>query len=142
MPRIDIALPENFIFSTALEIQQQQINAAGHLDNVQLVALLSEARQKFFLSLGYTDIHIEGLGTVVTDTVVQYLSEAFEGETLVFDVATDDFNKYGGDLLMRVRDRATGREVARCKIGFVFFDYAARKVARIPEPFLERLDKA
>lgn len=142
MARLNIALPDSFDFSTEIELRPEHINAANHLDNVQLIVLLSEARKQFFNSLGYTQTDVEGLGTVIADTAVQYVSEAFEGETLVFELATDDFNKYGCDLLTRVRERATGRDVARAKTGFVFYDYAARKIARIPEAFLARLEAA
>lgn len=142
MARLNIALPDSFDFSTEIELRPEHINAANHLDNVQLIVLLSEARKQFFNSLGYSQTDVEGLGTVIADTAVQYVSEAFEGETLVFELATDDFNKYGCDLLTRVRERATGRDVARAKTGFVFYDYAARKIARIPEAFLARLEAA
>lgn len=142
MPRIRIDLPEHFPFSTELQIYASHINEAAHLDNAQLLTLVSEARKRFFKSLGYTDLQIEGVGTVITDTAIQYISEAFHGETLTFEMAADDFNKYGCDLLYRVRDKDSGREVARGKIGIVFFDYGSRKVAAVPERFREKVSAA
>ena len=41
---------------------------------------------------------MDGVGIVVADAAVQYKSEAFHGEILVFEMALDDFNKYGCDL--------------------------------------------
>ena len=38
---------------------------------------------------------------------VQYRSEAFHGEVLVFDMAADDFNKYGCDLVWRITEKAS-----------------------------------
>jgi 4-hydroxybenzoyl-CoA thioesterase len=142
MPRVRIDLPEHFLFSTEVQIYSGHINDAGHLDNAQLLALASEARQRFFKSLGYTQLDVEGVGTVVTDTAVQYRSEAFHGETLVFEMTADDFNKYGCDLVYLAREMTSGREVARGKIGIVFFDYAARKIAPTPERFRARLSTA
>lgn len=135
MPRIRIDLPERFTFSTEVQIYLSHINEAAHLDNAQLLTLVSEARQRFFQSLGYTQTQVEGVGIVVADAAVQYLSEAFHGETLVIEMTADDFTKYGCDLVYRIRERDSGREVARGKTGIVFFDYDVRKVAPVPPPF-------
>jgi len=135
MPRIKIDLPARFPFSTEVQIYLSHINEAAHLDNAQLLTLVSEARQRFFQSLGYTQTQVEGVGIVVADAAVQYLSEAFHGETLVIEMTADDFSKYGCDLVYCIRERDSGREVARGKTGIVFFDYAARKVAPVPQAF-------
>ncbi len=139
MPRISIDLPDVFRFSTELQIYQSHINEAGHLDNAQLLTLVSEARQRFFGSLGYTQTRIEGVGTVITDAALQYLSEAFHGETVVIEVGAHEFNKYGCDLVWRMREKTSARDVARGKTGIVFFDYALRKVVPVPAAFRERV---
>ena len=51
-----------------------------------------------------------------------------------------EFNKYGFDLVYRVGEQVSGREVARGKIGIMFFDYAARKPMVVPAAFRERFD--
>lgn len=135
MARILIDLPEHFLFSTDVPIYITHINKAQHLDNAALIALLSEARVRFFRSLGYDELDVEGVGIVVADAALQYKSEAFHGETLAFSMAPTDFNKYGFDLMWRVADKASGREVARGKMGILFFDYAAKRAAGIPEAF-------
>jgi len=143
MPRISIDLPERFAFTTELQIYQSHINEAQHLDNAQLLTLVSEARQRFFTALGFTQTRVDGtVGVVIADAAIQYLSEAFHGETLVFEMNADDFSRYGCDLVYRARDKTSGREVARGKTGIVFFDYAARKVAPVPEPFRVRIAAA
>ncbi len=69
----------------------------------------------------------------------QYRSEAFHGETLVADMTADDFNKYGCDLVWRLSDKASGREVARGKHGIIFFDYAVRKPVAAPAAFVAKV---
>lgn len=139
MPRIKIELPETFIFSTEIPIYIGHINYGHHLDNAQLISLVSEARVRFFKSLGYSELDIEGVGIVVADVAAQYRSEAFHGETLVVDMAANDFNKYGCDLVWRLNDKASGREVARGKHGIMFFDYAARKATSVPPAFMVKV---
>jgi acyl-CoA thioester hydrolase len=135
MPRIKIDLPERFSFSTEIPIYINHINYGNHLDNSALISLVSEARVRFFKALGYTELDVEGCGIVVADVAAQYKSEAFHGEVLVFEMAADDFNKYGCDLVWRISDKASGREVARGKTGVMFFDYTARKAALVPPAF-------
>lgn len=142
MPRIKIDLPESFPFSTELPIYIGHINYGNHLDNAQLIALVGEARVRFFKSLGYSELDVEGVGIVVADVAAQYRAEAFHGETMVVEMAADDFSKYGCDLVWRLSDKASGREVARGKHGIVFFDYAARKPAGVPPGFLAKVGAA
>lgn len=138
MARLKIELPDRFGFSTELQIYNVFINAAGHLDNAQLLALVSEARERYFKALGYTQANVEDVGVIVSDAAVQYLSEAFHGEVLEFRMTANDFNKYGCDLVWLARNRTSGGEVARGKTGIVFFDYAARKVAVVPQAFRDK----
>lgn len=138
MARIQIDLPDSLPFATDLPLYLSHMNYGGHLDNALLLTLVSEARARFFKSLGYTELNVEGVGIVVSDAAVQYRSEAFHGETMVVRMAAAEFNRYGCDLLWRMADQATGREVARGKTGIVFFDYGTRKVAPVPAEFRRR----
>ena len=139
MPRIKIDLPERFSFTTEIPIYINHINYGNHLDNSALLSLVSEARVRFFKAFGYTELNVEGCGIIVADVAVQYKSEAFHGEVLVFAMAANDFNKYGCDLVWRISDQASGREVARGKTGIMFFDYTARKAALVPPAFVAKV---
>ena len=138
MARIKIEVPESLPFSTELPLYIGHMNHGNHLDNARLLSLVSEARVRWLKSMGYRELDIEGLGIIVADAALQYLSEAFHGETMVVDIGADDFNKYGCDFVWRMRDQASGREVARGKTGIVFFDYGARRIAPAPEGFRRR----
>lgn len=139
MARIQIDLPDRFGFSTALPIYVNHINAAGHLDNALLLTLVTEARARFFQSLGYQELDVEGVGIVLADAALQYKSEAFHGETMVVSMTAADFNKYGCDLMWKMEDQASGREIARGKSGIVFFDYGTRRIAPVPDAFRRRV---
>ncbi|THF60760.1 thioesterase [Pseudothauera nasutitermitis] len=138
MARVQIELPASFAFSTDIQLYLSHINYGGHLDNALLLTVVSEARARWFKALGYTELDVEGLGIIVSDAALQYKSEAFHGETMQVDMSAQEFNKYGCDLVWRMRERDSGREVARGKTGIVFFDYQTRKVAGVPQGFRER----
>lgn len=139
MARIRIDLPERFVFSTEIPIYINHINYGNHLDNAAMLMLVAEARVRFFRSLGWSELDVDGVGIVVADVAAQYRSEAFHGETLVIEFAAGDFNTHGCDLIWRLSDKASGREVARGKHGIVFFDYSARAKAVVPPAFLARV---
>jgi 4-hydroxybenzoyl-CoA thioesterase len=142
MPRVQIELPEVFLFSTELVVRLNDINYAGHLGNDTLMTLVQEAREHFFARYGLKEHDIFGLGLVVADAAVVFKSEAFHGETLRFELTPDDFNKYGFDFLFRVSEKSSAREVARGKVGVVFFDYGVRRIHSVPDRFLALLGRA
>ena len=139
MSRIRFDLPGHFVFATELPIYISHVNQGGHLDNAQLLTLVSEARVRFFQALGYPEADVGGLSIVVGDIVAQYTSEGFHGETMCVEMAPMDFNRYGFDLVFRMTEKTTGREVARGKIGIVFIGRSDRKVAGIPESIRQLL---
>lgn len=136
MPRIQFTLPEQFSFSTTVQVYISHVNQGGHLDNAQLLTLVSEARVRFFQSLGYRESDVAGCPIVVGDLVAQYKSEAFHGEVLRVDMQPADFNRYGFDLIFRLHEVSSGREVARGKAGIVFTDRQTRRPHPVPGAFL------
>ena len=139
MPRIQFQLPEKFVFATDIQIYISHVNQGGHLDNAQLLTLVSEARVRFFKSLDYTEGNVAGCPIVVGDMVAQYKSEGFHGETMRVSMVPQDFNPYGFDLVYRMECLDTAREVARGKIGIVFVERATRKVAPVPAEFMAKV---
>ena len=81
-------------------------------------------------------------GGGVGDIVAQYKSEGFHGETMQVEMLPEDFNRYGFDLVFRMTERDSRREVARGKIGVVFLGRVDKKVTPVPEAFLARLAAA
>ena len=138
MARIQIELPEQLPFSTEIELYLSHMNYGGHLDNALLLTVVSETRVRFFQSLGYSERDVEGVGIIISDAAVQYRSEAFHGEVMVVSMGAAGFSSKGCDLLWRMNERSSQREVARGKTGIVFFDYATRKAAPVPAGFLAK----
>lgn len=138
MSRVHTPLPDHFPFSTQIPVEKAHCNDGGHLDNLVLLSLLTTARSRWWQSLGYHERDIEGLGIVIADAALQYRTEAFEGEVLHIEMTANDFNRRGCDIVWRVSECDTGREVARGKWGVVFFDYRVRKVAELPAAFRAR----
>ncbi len=135
MARLSIDLPEEFIFTTEITIRASDLNYGGHVGNDSVLTLFQEARILFYRHMGFkSELNIDGsVGQLMSDAAVIYKSESFLGDELIIRIAVADFNKYGFDLLYKMSNKATGKEVARGKTGIVCFDYEKRKVATVPE---------
>lgn len=139
MPRILIDLPAELPFFTDIQVYGSHINIAGHVDNALMLTLVSETRQRFLKHLAYRETDVEGVGIIVADAAIQYLSEAFQGDVLRFVMTAHEFNKYGCDLVYQAHELSSGREVVRGKTGIVFFDYAARRITTVPPAFRDKI---
>lgn len=141
MARIEIQLPENFIFQTEIAVRVSDLNYGNHVGNDSVLTLMQEARTLFYRSMGFeSEVRLEGMiGQIVTDAAIVYKAESFLGDTLRFEIAVGDLNKYGFDLFYKITNRATGQEVAHGKTGIVCFDYSKRKMASVPEKLVSKL---
>lgn len=143
MSRIKIDLPEEFPFKTEIKIRITDLNYGGHVGNDVILGLMHEARMQFlhFMHISNEVDAIGGNGLIQTDTAIVYKSETFYGESLLVEIAVDDFNKYGFDFIYRITKIGSGVEVARGKTGLVCFDYKLRKIAALPESFKQVLQR-
>ncbi len=141
MARITFELPAHFGFATEVQVYISHVNQGGHLDNAQLLSLVSEARVRFFRALGWREGEVGGAAIVVADLLAQYRSEAFHGETLRVQMQPLEFNRYGFDLVFHMVEAGTGREVARGKTGIVFIDRATRRATPIPQEVQAQLQR-
>jgi acyl-CoA thioester hydrolase len=140
MPRVEIDLPAEFLFHTQIPIRIGDINYGGHLGNDAVLAIVQEARVRFLRARGWTELDVEGVGIVMVDAAVVYSAEGLYGMVLDVAIAADDVRSRGCDLLYRLVDAASGAEISRVKTGILFFDYGARKIARMPQAFRDALD--
>ena len=141
MARIKIDMPDNYLFSTVMDVRISDINYGNHLGNDSVLSFVHEARTRFFRQYGYTEMDVEGFGIIMTDSAVVYKAEGFHGDQIQIDITVGDFNKYGCDIFYLMTNKATAVEIAHVKTGIVFFDYDARKVVTLPEQFRANLMK-
>ena len=138
MERIRIDLPEQIQFSCTLQVRVSDVNYGGHLGHDSLVSFLHEARNLLFRSLAVTELNVGGVGIILADLVVQYRSEAFNGDDLQIDCSVSNMKRSGLDIFYKVTNQSA-QEIARAKTGIVFFDYSKRKTVSVPTAFLDRI---
>ena len=139
MGRIKLEMPSVYPFKTELTVRITDINYGGHLGNSNVLALMHEARVRFLRSYGYSEINVEGFGTIMLDSVVVYKAQAFAGDVLQIEVAAGDFSRLGCDIFYRITKKDGGAEVVLAKTGIAVFDYANQKRVSPPEAFVKKL---
>jgi acyl-CoA thioesterase FadM len=131
MSRVEIELPERFLFSTEIPIRVDDLNYGGHLGNDRVLTLAQEARVRWLRSHGLGELAVGGAGLILTDASVTYRAEGHLGMVLKVELAVSEVRHRGFELLYRLSDAAGGREIARVRTGLLCFDYATRKVVSL-----------
>lgn len=142
MARIKIDLPEKFSFSAKLDIRITDVNYGGHVGNDTILSYLQEARTKFFEQFGYTELNIEGVGTILSDVGIIYKAEIFYNDEIKIYAGASNFEKVSFELYYKIEKRTGDNEwrtAVIAKTGIVFFDYTSKKVAAIPEKAFDKL---
>ena len=141
MPRIKINLPESFLFATQIPVRITDLNYGGHVGNDAILGIIHEARLQFLKSFGYaSELDVAGTSLIMADSAIVYKGEGFYGDIIKAEVAASDISKYGFDLVYRLSNLQTGKEIAHAKTGMVCFNYQTRKVAPMPDALKKQFE--
>ena len=134
MSRVKLQMPENYLFSTSIDVRITDLNYGNHLANDSLLSIIHEARVRFLNNFGYSEKDVEGIGIMMADSVIIYKSQSFYGDTLKIEIGVEDISKKSCDFYYRI-SKDEEKVVALCKTAIVFFDYQSQKPASIPDAF-------
>jgi acyl-CoA thioester hydrolase len=141
MPRIKLAVPEKFEFSTEIVVRITDINYGGHLGNDSILSIIHEARVRYLRNLGFSEKDIDSIGIIMADSVIIYKSEGFYGDILNVEVCVENIDTFGFDFFYKLTNTKSGKEIAASKTGMVFYDYHKKKIAKSPEIFKKKISE-
>jgi aconitate hydratase len=75
MERVRVNIPEFFSFKTKIPIRITDVNYGGHVGNDSFLAMIQEARLQFYKHYGYSEINVEGMGTIMVDVAIEYKAQ-------------------------------------------------------------------
>ena len=135
MDRVKIDLPKSFQFSTKIPIRITDVNYGGHVGNDSFLALIQEARLKFFKHHGYSELNLEGCSTIMVDAAIEFKAELFYGDEVEISVAVNNISKLGFDLFYLLEKRVDSNKVicGKAKTGILCYDYQQKKKVPLPE---------
>ncbi|MBL7926904.1 MAG: thioesterase family protein [Bacteroidia bacterium] len=137
MARVTIDITAPVIFKTIVTVRITDINYGGHLGNDKVLSIMHEARMAFLNSMHYSEMDVEGVGLIMADAAIKFISEAFYNEPLLVEISIENISKVSFEMLYRLR--CNQRMVALGKTGMVFFNYQTRKVSVCPEAFVSKI---
>ncbi|HCY75023.1 MAG TPA: thioesterase [Ignavibacteriales bacterium] len=141
MQRIKIDLPQKFFFTTEISVRVYDVNFAGHLSNDSILSMVHEARIRFLKNWEFSEVDTAGAGIIMFDAALQYKSQGYHGDVLIFDVVVENLLRSGCDFIFRITNKATGKEIARAKTGIAFFDYEKSKIVPVPDAFKKLIEE-
>jgi acyl-CoA thioester hydrolase len=131
---------EHYSFSTTLDVRISDINYGGHLGNDRYLAFFHEARLRYLKQFGLSEANIgDGAGLIMTESHVNYKAEAFLGDVIEVRIGISETK--GSRFLMEYEmirpsdQRVIGTGYTR----LAAFDYSARKLARLPQSFMDKI---
>ena len=141
MERIKVSSPDSFTFSTIVNIRITDINYGGHAGNEVFLSLAHEARLRFLLYYGYSELNFSGAGLIMADAAIEFKHELFYGNEVKISVAATGFDKLGFDIiyLMEIKDGEQWKTAAKVKTGMICYDYSAKKKVPVPGEAIEKL---
>ncbi|SFL73622.1 Acyl-CoA thioesterase FadM [Desulfomicrobium norvegicum] len=139
MARVQIELPESWLFRTRLSVRVTDVNYGGHLGNDRVLGLAHEARVRWLASCGLSEKDVGGVGLIMADAALVFRGEAFLGDELDVAVGAIEVRRSSFDLVYLLTRPADAVEIALVKTGMVCFDYSLRKVSRLPQGLLRCL---
>jgi acyl-CoA thioester hydrolase len=139
MSQFTVPTVERVLFSTSMTVKISDINYGNHLGHDALISLLHEARVRFLKQHGFTELNINGTGILVTTLLVNYVGEAFYGDELMIEIGVGETTRISTELLYSIYKKNTSEKIALALTTLTFFDYAKRKVSRIPQEFLSSI---
>ena len=138
MARVKITIPEKWLFDCTIPVRIADINYGQHLGNDALVSMLHEARVQWLQALNYSELNIEGTGLIMADLAVMYKNESFYGDLLLFKLYLGETSAVSFELVYEVINLQQ-KQIAIAKTGMVCFNYALKKVSKLPLPFLQKI---
>ena len=139
MEKIRIEPPDSWTFQTEMVVRVADLNYGNHVGNDRYFLYAQEARCRWLKSLGFeNEIVVEPpIGTIVTEASIQYLAEAYHGDTLVIKLGNSKVHRFGFDQIYELTKGDI--TIARIHQRLFFFDFNRRKIASPSKDVIDKL---
>lgn len=133
MPRTKLTEQPTYEYCYPITLQPRDINYGGHLGVDSLISIIHAARAYIFKSAGMseTDLGDGRTGIIMTDVEINLKAEGFMFDNLEVFTHIGELTKNSFRFFHKI---SRGDSiVALAEMGFLTFDYDARKVISVPD---------
>ncbi len=132
-PPAESAEPAQFNVELEIPVRWGDMDALGHVNNTVYFVYFESARIAYFDRIGaFSKYDGEGLGPILASTHCNFLRPVAYPATLLCGVRVSRIGHSSFAMDYRIRDKATGVEVATGSCVNVMFDYRAQKKVAVP----------
>jgi len=125
-----------------LEVKIGDIGYGNHMGNDKALLFFHDARIKMFNSIGFEELNIgNNTGIVVSEAHVYYYKEVFLYDVLEATLEVDEITPTSFFLNYEFTRQSDSKIVLKGSTKIIAFDYATKKVAKIPDEFLSKISK-
>jgi acyl-CoA thioester hydrolase len=141
MARVKIELPANFLTTVTIPVRITDLNYGKHLGNDSFVSIIHEARVQWLHQYHLSELSINGTGLIMSDLAIEFKQESYYGDIINIKIGVAEISKVSFELYYSLSTTRDDKNIllANAKTGMVCYDYAAKKVAAIPDALKEIL---
>ena len=123
------------------EVRVGDINYGGHMGNDKALLLFQDARIKFFESIGFSEMNIgDGAGIIMSQAHVFYKKEIFLYDRLSVNISVSAVTASSFTLDYSVVRESDNAEVLKGSTKLIAFNYAKKRIIRLPAAFLSKIE--
>lgn len=125
------------------QVRITDINYGNHLGNHAWVGILHEARVRWLLNGGFSEISLGSEAGLIQRTLqVEYYSQVYHAEQLRIELSTTHIRKTSFDIVYTAWVEGRVERLAlQATTGMSAFDYSRQKLARLPDRFVTFLEQ-
>jgi len=135
MGKVVIQEPHEYSFKANYQIRISDINYGNHLSNDKILTMAQEVRMMWLSSLGFSELDFFGVSLIQGDSAAIYKSEGFYANEIEIQIGVMDLSNSSFDIVYKMYNKTTKKDLALVKTRMVCFDYKIRKVKVIPDVF-------
>ncbi len=128
---------DRFEFSISLTVRVSDLNYGNHVGYQNFFSYFQEARIAYLEKIGYSEMDIEGYGMIVGEANCKYKQELFLNDRIQIECGIREMKSKLFTMHYQI-----SKEGVICAEGFtknLCYDYQAKKVVRLPDRFIERI---
>ena len=122
------------------QVRIGDINYGGHMGNDKALQVFHDARINFLKELGHTELNLgNSIAVIIVEANIKYKREVFLHDKLETEVWVSNINGLKWTISYTTKREKDNIEVFTGSTLMLCYDYNRKKVAKIPEDFLEKI---
>jgi len=122
------------------QVRIGDINYGGHMGNDKALQVFHDARIDFLKDLGYTELNLgNDIAVIIVEANIKYKREVFLHDILETEVRVSKIDGLKWTISYDTKRKKDDKIVFTGSTLMLCYDYHRKKIARIPEDFLEKI---